>query len=115
ADAAYPVEGGDIAVAVGSLGLMMERILGRRFTYFGKPDSSMFGLAYATALSNNASLNKADCLMVGDTLETDIHGANAFGLDTLLVLSGNTLPARRDGLIEATGILPTYIAQSVFT
>ena len=30
--------------------------------------------------------------MVGDTLHTDIIGGNKFGLDTVLVLSGNTLP-----------------------
>jgi len=50
--------------------------------------------------------------MVGDTLQTDILGGNKFGLDTVLVLSGNTLPKDADNRITATGIVPTYICNS---
>lgn len=50
--------------------------------------------------------------MVGDTLRTDILGGNKFGLDTVLVLSGNTLPQDANTRITATGILPTYICES---
>jgi ribonucleotide monophosphatase NagD (HAD superfamily) len=50
--------------------------------------------------------------MVGDTLQTDILGGNKFGLDTVLVLSGNTLPADVDTNIASTGIAPTYICES---
>jgi ribonucleotide monophosphatase NagD (HAD superfamily) len=75
----------------------------------------MFSYAFANAHANLPKLAKKDVLMVGDTLRTDIYGATAFGLDTVLVLSGNTLPAQHQILIEATGIVPTYVCESVFT
>jgi ribonucleotide monophosphatase NagD (HAD superfamily) len=50
--------------------------------------------------------------MVGDTLQTDIWGGNKFGLDTVLVLSGNTQPKDAENRIIATGIIPTYICDS---
>ena len=43
-------------------------------------------------------------VMFGDTLETDIRGANAFGIDSALVAGGVT-PA--DGLDGAEDV-PTY-------
>ena len=43
-------------------------------------------------------------VMLGDTLETDIRGANAFGIDSALVAGGVT-PA--DGL-EGAADVPTY-------
>lgn len=33
--------------------------------------------------------NKSQMIMIGDSLETDIEGANRFGIDSLLILSGN--------------------------
>ena len=41
----------------------------------------MFSHAFACAHANNEQLTKSDVLMVGDTLQTDILGANTFGLD----------------------------------
>jgi ribonucleotide monophosphatase NagD (HAD superfamily) len=52
--------------------------------------------------------------MVGDTLETDIQGANTFGLDTALVLSGNTQPEQAAVQIQAKVIIPTDLCESVF-
>jgi ribonucleotide monophosphatase NagD (HAD superfamily) len=50
-------------------------------------------------------------LMVGDRLDTDIEGARAAGLDSLLVLTGVT------GLAElvaaAEGLRPTYLARDL--
>jgi len=45
-------------------------------------------------------------------LQTDILGGNKFGLDTVLVLTGNTLPQDAETRITATGIVPTYICGS---
>jgi HAD superfamily hydrolase (TIGR01450 family) len=114
-DLVYPVNEQEVGLAVGSLAAMLERIVGKSFVRFGKPDTMMFSHAFACAHENNPNLRKSDVLMVGDTLETDILGANTFGLDTALVLSGNTQSEQAERLIQAKGIIPTYLCQSVFT
>jgi ribonucleotide monophosphatase NagD (HAD superfamily) len=114
-DLAYPVNDDEVGLAVGSLAGMLERIVGKSFIRFGKPDTMMFSHAFACAHDNLPDLKKSDILMVGDTLETDILGANTFGLDTALVLSGNTRPDQAMMLIQAKGITPTYLCESVFT
>jgi ribonucleotide monophosphatase NagD (HAD superfamily) len=50
--------------------------------------------------------------MVGDTLHTDILGGNKFGLDTALVLTGNTQKDEVVLKILSTGIIPTYVCES---
>jgi len=114
-DLAYPVGDDEVGLAVGSLAAMLERIVGKSFIRFGKPDTMMFSHAFACAHDNLPDLKKSDILMVGDTLETDILGANTFGLDTALVLSGNTRPDQALVNIQAKGIVPNYVCESVFT
>jgi HAD superfamily hydrolase (TIGR01450 family) len=115
ADLAYPVNEHEVGLAVGSLATMLERIVGKAFIRFGKPDAMMFSHAFACAHDNVPDLRKSDILMVGDTLETDILGANTFGLDTALVLSGNTRAEQAAVMIQAKGITPDYVCESVFT
>ncbi|HVZ33184.1 MAG TPA: HAD-IIA family hydrolase [Polyangiaceae bacterium] len=114
-DLVYPVNDHEVGLAVGSLAGMLERIVGKAFIRFGKPDTMMFSHAFACAHENVPNLHRSDVLMVGDTLETDILGANTFGLDTALVLSGNTQPEQAAVMIAAKGIIPTYLCESVFT
>jgi len=110
-DINYPVNQNDISIAVGSLADMVEKIIGKMFIRFGKPDAQMFSLAYERAL-RDIEVKRSEILMVGDTLYTDIIGGNKFGLDTALVLSGNTLPDNAHIRISSTGIIPTYICDS---
>ena len=110
-DINYPVSKNDISVAVGSLADMVEKIIGKNFIRFGKPDAQMFLLAYERALED-INVKRNEILMVGDTLYTDIIGGNKFGLDTALVLSGNTLPEMAKIRISSTGIIPTYVCES---
>lgn len=112
-DITYPVSRNDVSVAVGALADMVERVVGKRFIRFGKPDAQMFNFALEHIRQNDLSLTKNEILMVGDTLETDIMGGNHFGIDTALVLSGNT--PRRDAqlMMDATGILPDYVCESI--
>jgi HAD superfamily hydrolase (TIGR01450 family) len=114
-DLAYPLDGARIGLAVGSLASMLERIVSKTFIRFGKPDTMMFSHAFASAHANNPDLKKGEVLMVGDTLETDILGANTFGIDTALVLSGNTKADEAMVMIQAKGIVPTYLCESVLT
>jgi HAD superfamily hydrolase (TIGR01450 family) len=110
-DRAYPLTITDVSIAIGGIAAMIESVVGKQFIRFGKPDSQMFMFAYDLARTKT-SINKTDIVMVGDTLNTDILGGNKFGLDTVLVLSGNTLARDVDSRIIATGIAPTYICDS---
>ena len=91
---------------------MVEKILGKKFIRFGKPDAQMFLLAYESAIEDVQKIKRNEILMVGDTLYTDIIGGNKFGLDTVLVLSGNTLPEMAKIKIGSSGIIPTYVCES---
>jgi HAD superfamily hydrolase (TIGR01450 family) len=110
-DINYPVSRNDISVAIGGLADLVENIIGKNFIRFGKPDAQMFLLAYERALQD-IQVKRSEILMVGDTLFTDIIGGNKFGLDTALVLSGNTLPDMAKIRIGSSGIIPTYICDS---
>lgn len=111
-DWTYPTSKTEVAIAVGGLADMIERLVGKTFIRFGKPDSQMFTFAYNHILKYQP-VRKRDILMVGDTLQTDILGGNKFGIDTVLVLTGNTQAKRATQLIEQTGIIPDYICESV--
>lgn len=112
-DNSYPVSRNDVAVATGGIAGLIERVVGREFMRFGKPSVQMFIFAYEHILEHHPGLSKRDILMVGDTLHTDIVGGNKFGLDTALVLTGNTLPQQANFLIRSTGIIPDYICPSI--
>ena len=90
---------------------MIEKIVGKKFIRFGKPDSQMFMFAYEL-VREQRKVGKKDIVMVGDTLQTDIMGGNKFGLDTVLVLSGNTQASDAETRITSTGIMPTYICEN---
>ena len=57
--------------------------LGGRVRYFGKPYPDVYDLALA-----RLGLPPARALAVGDALATDIAGANAAGLDSVLITGG---------------------------
>jgi HAD superfamily hydrolase (TIGR01450 family) len=114
-DITYPLNLSDVSVAVGGLGRLLERAVGREFIHFGKPDPMIFSKAFHIALEANPSLTKRDVLMVGDTLHTDILGGNKYGIDTALVLSGTTLPTDYHAMIQSTGIVPNYVCESILT
>lgn len=111
-DRFYPVSKNEVAIAIGGLANMVEDIVGKNFIRFGKPDAQMFIFAYDHSVEQGGTSDKNKILMVGDTLTTDILGGNKFGLDTLLVLTGNTLPQHAEMRINATGIIPTYVSES---
>ena len=113
-DLVYPISREEVSVAIGGLAILIEHIVQKRFIKFGKPDSQMFMYAYEKLLEYR-DIDKSEILLVGDTLHTDIQGGNKFGLDTALVLSGNTLPHRVKAKIKDTGIIPDYVCESIGT
>ncbi|MBX2814890.1 MAG: HAD-IIA family hydrolase [Saprospiraceae bacterium] len=112
-DLLYPVRQNEVSIATGALARLVEQVLGRKFIHFGKPDVQMFAHAYADLQEGNPDLQKQDILMVGDTLHTDILGAIKFGIDTALVLTGNTTEESLEVAIGSTGIQPDYVCHSI--
>ena len=112
-DKFYPVARHDVAVATGGIAKLVESMLHKKFLHFGKPDSQMFMYAYEQMVDELGFIDKKDILMVGDTLETDILGGNKFGVQTMLVLSGNTRKEHVENNIKSTGIIPDFICESV--
>src|ERR1700744_760779 len=110
-DRAYPLTVSDVSIAIGGIAAMVESVVGKQFIRFGKPDSQMFMFAYDLVRAQMPVI-KSEIVMVGDTLKTDILGGNKFGLDTVLVLTGNTQAKDVDTRIIATGIAPTYICET---
>ncbi len=113
-DKYYPISKNDVAVAIGGISRLIESVLNQKFIRFGKPDSQMFMYAFDD-INRSGMFTKSDILMVGDTLHTDILGGNKFGLQTLLVLSGNTRPESVEMKINSSGIIPDYISDSILT
>jgi HAD superfamily hydrolase (TIGR01450 family) len=113
-DKYYPISNNDVAVAIGAISRLVESVLNQKFIRFGKPDSQMFTFAF-DGLNKFHKFERHEVLMVGDTLHTDILGGNKFGLQTLLVLSGNTRPESAEMKINASGIIPDYISDSILT
>ena len=62
--------------------------MGKDVMYMGKPHRFIYDLIWQK--NGFTEANKKEAIMIGDTVETDIVGANTFGIDSLLVLSGNT-------------------------
>lgn len=111
-DYTYPVGRKDVAIAIGSLAYMIQKIVGKKFIRFGKPDSQIFQFAFEH-IQMHGTIERKDILMVGDTLGTDILGGNKFGIDTCLVLTGNTQARKAETRIESSGIIPDWICESV--
>jgi HAD superfamily hydrolase (TIGR01450 family) len=111
-DGSYPLNVNEISIAIGGIASMLESIVGKRFIRFGKPDSQMFMFAYDLVRENFPGVGKKDILMIGDTLTTDILGGNKFGLDTMLVFTGNTLQRDAELRINSLGIVPTHVCES---
>ena len=92
-DLVYPAGIGAFGFAAGTLAAMFEGALalrypGRpelRFTRLGKPH----GPIYEEGLRRIGTRNAC---MIGDTLETDIRGANNAGIDAVLIGTGVSVP-----------------------
>lgn len=81
-DATIPTARG-LGPGNGSLVAAVAHATGRRPDVVGKPHAPAYRMALASL-----DLPLADCLMVGDRLDTDIAGAVAVGMRSALVLTG---------------------------
>lgn len=113
-DVVFPTRTG-VALASGALAALLRAALPKvEVQSFGKPCAEIFtrGLELARAQLGD-DLRASEVLMVGDTLQTDIRGAQALGIATALVLSGNTPPADLDAEFGREGVRPDHVVASV--
>jgi glycerol-1-phosphatase len=87
----------------GSLVTAVKVATGREPIVAGKPATPLMDQAVHAA-------NASHPLVIGDRLDTDIAGAVAAGLDSLLVLSGVTTPSE---LLASDDLRPTYLAADI--
>jgi 4-nitrophenyl phosphatase len=95
------------AIAVGPILRAIEYGAEKKGFSVGKPHPLMFETAM-----NRAGCSKMETLMVGDQEDTDIDGANAAGIDSILVLTGvfdGTTETRAKAIIENVDLLADYI------
>lgn len=108
-DLIFPT-GQGFGITSGSIALLIEAALALRypahpdlrFTRLGKPHAAIFEEAERRVASR-------DMVMIGDQLETDIRGANEFGIASVLVLGG---VVSAEG-IEASTARPDYLLPSL--
>ncbi len=105
-DLVYPKGDGELGFTAGSMALLIEAALNRRFpsldlrfTRLGKPEPHLF-------VEARRRLAVDRLVMIGDQLETDIAGARAAGLDGAL-LAG---VSRWD---PSAAIAPTYLLATI--
>ncbi len=109
-DLIYP-DGDGFGFASGSVAAMFEAALALRyphrhdlrFTRLGKPHPAMFEEAARRS-------GTRDMVMIGDTPDTDIRGANAFGIASVLVATG---VAAVDVSALPRSDMPTYRMRSL--
>ena len=94
---------GDVILNVGSWVGMLERAAKVQAVIVGKPGAFGFELTLQTM-----GLAKAEVLVVGDQLGTDILGAKRFGMQSALITAGEFDPADLNGKVA-----PDYVFSSV--
>lgn len=104
------VYAGKLAYCPGSLAQRYEA-LGGKVMYHGKPHAPV----YRRALSMLGNPDPRRVLCVGDSLRTDVAGANAAGLDSLLLAGGIHREEfmRSDGMADITAIAEAARQHSV--
>ena len=74
-------------VCAGSMAKYYKKKGGLVFQY-GKPFIETYKLCFDYLIQKNKNIDKNNILCIGDALETDILGANNFGLESLLIANG---------------------------
>jgi HAD superfamily hydrolase (TIGR01458 family) len=94
---------GEAELNVGSWVNMLELASGVKATYIGKPSEFVFDLTLRTM-----GLKKQDVVMVGDKISTDVMGAKAFGIKSILIRTGEFEYEEHIGSVE-----PDFLIDSI--
>jgi HAD superfamily hydrolase (TIGR01459 family) len=115
------LKGDDELLCAGAVAQAYKDAGGRTYIH-GKPDPNLYALAHQLA----GDVSKSKTLMIGDSLRTDIKGAQNYGIDSLMVLTGifkkslGGLWQQPEQCLEKVkelgceyGVVPTYLSQSL--
>ena len=94
---------GSVELTVGAYGKMLEDAAGIKATWIGKPNKFIFEVTLDTL-----EIDRKSVLMVGDRVATDISGARASGIKSVLVKTGEFKECDLDGDVQ-----PDFIVDSV--
>ena len=89
---------------IGAFVAGLEYVTGKQATIIGKPSPAFFQLAI-----QQLQLPANQVLMIGDDIDSDVGGAQCFGLKAMLVRTGKYRP----DYAEASSIQPDFVADSV--
>ncbi|MDR1811539.1 MAG: HAD-IIA family hydrolase [Candidatus Fibromonas sp.] len=103
-DVYAPSPGGQKNPVTGHIANVLKEKTGCQLLFCGKPFPLIFQIALRSLIPSTESV-----IMIGDTLGTDIAGANITGIDSALVLGGNVKEDELRDDIYSLGVSPTYI------
>lgn len=86
-DVRLPVEGGDYTAAAGPLIAAIATLAYKEPEILGKPSAAFFDLAM-----RRLGVGPQETVMIGDNVETDVKGAKAAGLFSILITESNVKP-----------------------
>lgn len=110
-DLIYPKADNGFGIASGSIALILEAALQRRYPARPEPKFARLGKPHAAIFMEALERSGTrDMVMIGDQLETDIRGAIEFGLDAVLVGTGIAKVKLND---VDKSLQPTYFLDSL--
>jgi NagD protein len=99
-----PVGNGKYRAGCGAFVAMLEFATGKQAFSVGKPSPVMMRMA-----RKKLGLATDETIMIGDTMSTDILGADSMGFTTILTLSGVT---KKDDLVQF-GYAPDFVVNTI--
>ena len=103
-DMLLPIENKKFNPDIGALIAYFYAMTNRLPLVIGKPNKTIY-----QQLQKHLGCKKSEMVMIGDRLYTDIKGANDFGIDSVLVLSGETTKQH----LKKSKIKPTAILENI--
>ena len=103
-DVYAPSPSGEKIPVTGYIANMLKEKTGCQLLFCGKPFPLIFQIALRSLIPSKESV-----IMLGDTLGTDIAGANIAGIDSALVLGRNVMEDELRNDIYDLGVSPNYI------
>jgi arabinose operon protein AraL len=107
ADKTYPLESGSAIDVAGMIGAIESATGKKTEVVIGKPSCFMIEAAL-----EQLQLKAEQCMVIGDSLESDIAMGKLHGMKTSLVLTGNTSRNQLEGIVNRHK--PDYVIDSIY-